>query len=46
MKRIVRLRYSNLLSMSIIEEDSELDRILETTNFDDDELIDIATYGV
>ena len=27
--------------MLIIEDDSELDRILETTNFDDDELIDI-----
>ena len=39
-------RYSNFLSRSTNDDDSELDRILETTNFDNYELIDIATYGV
>ena len=33
--------YSNFLSMWIIDDDSELDRILETTNFEHYELIDI-----
>ena len=46
MKKIVPSRYSNFLSMSIIDDDSELDRIVETTNFDDYELIDIPSYGV
>ena len=39
--RIVWSHYSNFLSMSIIDDDLELDGSLETTNFDDDELIDI-----
>ena len=43
-KKIVLTRNSNFLSRSIIVDDLKLDGILETTSFDDYELIDIHTY--